>query len=252
MLLLEPYAFAATPSVSGSAGAGSGAQYMATPSPREVWLAGAAGTTVIDVDLGSARPVGGVYVGFTNAAAGATWRIQSGTGLGSGLTDMLPNGTTFRHAENSDPLHPGFAWFQAPVTTRYVRVTIVQSGAALQIGSLAIGAAIERPHELNGGRGIVDTGSKEALPDGGFGTGDGVVKAAVRWTYSDIGNADLRALWAFAKRRGERRPIVAIEYPTDAPVRSEEAHYGLFDKFEAYTREDPDATRWAMSMTEWA
>jgi hypothetical protein len=114
-----------------------------------------------------------------------------------------------------------------------------------------IGLAFEGPQELGGGRVPIDTSVVNALPDGGFGIGEGVVKAAVKWTFVGLAPADRRDLWRRVHGRGNTRPVLVFEDLGEDGGAGEELHYGLFDKFESYDREDPGETRWGLSMTEW-
>lgn len=246
MIILESYALAAAPTVSD----GTGAAFLATPDPKEVWVA-QAWTSTIDVDLGAVRDVDAIFLGFTNASADASWTIAKGTGLGSGLT-VIHGPAAMRAADSIGPRHQSFAQLDAVHAARYFRISVTQTGGVpLTAGALAIGKAFRAPYEFGGGRTPIDTGIKEALLGGGFGLGEGVVKAQLRWSFIDLTPAQRRTLWALAKRRGEGRPIVVVEELGEDAGFGEEIHYGLFDKFQAYEREAPGQTRWAMSMTEW-
>lgn len=243
MLLLRPIPFAA---LGGSPG--TGMANLGTASPREVFVASEAGVTFLQIDLGGAVEVDAIFAGFANASGGATWAIERVTSAGVFDPPIVQDFTFFRRQGSVGPRHHAIATFAA-VAHRYWRVTIIQGGSEpLQLASLMLGKRIDMPHEFGGGRGIVDTGAKEALPDGGFGIGAGVVKASLRWEWAGLNEIERKALWAFAKDRGERRPIVAVDDASD----QEGIHYGLFDRLDVYERRAPDDTRWAMSMTEWA
>lgn len=250
MIILAPLAIAAAPTIGGTAGAGTGAANLLSPDPKEVWAAGTAGTTTIDVDVGSARDVDSFFLGFTNAAAAATWSVQSATGPGLGLVDLVPT-TGFRAADSAGPRHHGFVRIAAPAATRYLRLTVTQPDAALQAGILLVGKGLSGPYEFGSGRAPIDTGTKEMLIGGGFGIADGVVKAQLRWTFPDLSPADRRALWALVSDRGETRPVLVVEETGEGAGLNEELHYGLFDRLQAYERLSPGTTRWALSMTEW-
>lgn len=250
MLIIRPLPITTTPSISGVTG--SGAANLLTPSPKEAWIAQSVGTSIIDIDLGANTEIDSIFLGSTNAAAGATWSIERGTGLGTGLTALIAAGTPFRHPESPGPRHHGFAHLGASVTGRYFRIAITQTDTApLFAGTLVIGRAFTAPYEYGAGRIAIDTGAREALQDGGFGIGDGVVKAGFRWTFAGLSTTQVNALWTIAIDRGERRPVLVVEGAEGEARRNEELHYGLFDSFEAYEREAPEATRWSLSMTEW-
>lgn len=251
MRILEPIAIAATPTIGGSAGAGTGAANLLTPSPREVYLAGAVGYSTIDIDLGAAQAVQGFWLGSTNATAAATWVIQKGTSLGGGLADIKADGA-FRAADSLGPVHHGFAVLPAPVTSRYFRILVTQTGAdPLLIGSLLVGNVFQAPYEFGGGRLPIDTSAIEELTDGGFGIGRGVVKSGYRWTFGDLTPAQRHGLWRLVYERGASAPTVVDEETGETDQRNEELHYGLFERFEPYARSSPGRTRWALSMREW-
>ena len=251
MRIIEALSIAATPTIAGAAGAGSGAANLLTYSPREIWTATSVGLSTIDIDLGSAQDVAGFFLGFTNASSAATWSIQKGTGLGTGLSTIVAS-TGFRAADSIGPKHHGFAALAAPQNTRYLRLNVTQTGSApLQAGILMVGKVFAAPYEFGGGRIPIDTSVKEVLPDGGFGIGEGVIKAGLRWRFIDLDAATRRELWRLVYGRGEARPIVVQEDTGEGAGLNEELHYGLFDRFEHYEREAPSQSRWALSMTEW-
>ena len=53
------------------------------------------------------------------------------------------------------------------------------------------------------------------------------------------------------RRTGNRRPIVLVE-GGEGSIDQDMVHYGVFERFEAFEREDPNDTRWALSMQDWA
>src|SRR5690349_18106118 len=76
--VVEPYAIAATGGSSITSGNGN----VVTDDPKEVLVGAAAGCEVF-VDLGAAKDVDALFVGFTNAAAAATVAVYSTTALGT-------------------------------------------------------------------------------------------------------------------------------------------------------------------------
>lgn len=231
--------------------AGDGAEYLLTPSPKEVWVADAVGSTTIDVDLSVAEDVDTFFLGFTNATAAATWQIQIGTGVGVGLVDLVPAGTAMRAADSLGP-HHALAVLDAPVNGRYFRITTAQTGAEpLQAGILILSKAFVAPYDLGGGREPIDTTPVTELTDGGFNIGDGAIKARLEWKFVDLSPADRRALWAIIKSVGKSSPVLVVEQLSEDAGLNEEMHYGLFDRFEPYVREAPGSTRWALSMKQW-
>lgn len=247
MLLLKPQPILAM-AISG-VGA-SGLANLLTPSPKEALVATGVGVLGITVDLGAEVEADCFFLGFTNAHADALWGVATRPTIAGAAT---PFGASqlIKRPESIGPRHHGLI-VSAPQTSRFFYFETVQSGAApLEIGAIMLGKGLVIPHEFGGGRSIVDTGAKEALADGGFGLGAGAIKASLRWSFTDLDEATLAQLWALARDRGERRPILAVEDAADTVGRDERIHYGLFDRFETYERQNPDQTRWSMSMTEW-
>lgn len=247
VLIIKPLAIAAVPTV-----AGSGAGNLLTADPNEAWIAPSTAALTIDIDMGTVATVDSFYLGYTNAAAGAVWTIASGTGLGAGLAIIKPAGP-MRAADSEGPRHHCFARLAAPVASRFFRLTLTQAGASpLYAGALVIGLAFEQYRELGGGRTIVDSGTRQDLPSGGFGMGDGVTKALFSWSFVDLTDAETQQLWSIKRDRGLRRPVVVIEDADLAVGLNDAIHYGVFERFQAYERTDPAATRWACSHVEWA
>lgn len=243
MLILKP--LAATWS-----GAGTGIANLQSPSPREVWRAAGVGNSVIELDLGAAVDLDAIYLGNTNASADATWMGQTITGLGGSVSGTLFSAMPIRLAGNIRTRHPAFVRLPAPTNARFLRLTFSQSGVPLEIGVAVPALSLELPYAFGSGRMPVDTSRVVSLIDGGFGIDRGSVKALLQWRFVDLDNAALSKLWAISEDRGESAPLVVIEGPDDPPIATG-VHYGLFRRFEAFEREDPANTKWAMSLEEW-
>lgn len=247
VLIVKPLAIAATPTVTGT-----GAANLLTADPNEAWIASAVGTNGIDIDMGAAVTIDSFYLGYTNASSAATWIISRATGLGTGLTTIKATGP-MRAADSEGPRHHAFHRLAAPVSSRYFRLSVTQTGAApLYAGALVIGLAFEKHRERGGGRGLVDTGQRQDLPSGGFGIGDGVVKAQFNFSFIDLSGEELRRLWSIQKDRGLRRPVVVVEDADLTASMNDAIHYGTFDRFQPYEGTDADETRWTCSHIEWA
>lgn len=247
VLIVKPLPIAAEPTV-----AGSGADNLRTEDPNEAWIAPSTASLTMDIDMGAAVTVDSFYLGYTNAAAAAAWTIASGTGLGTGLTVIKASGP-MRAADSEGPRHHAFARLSDPVTARYFRLTLAQAGASpLYAGALVVGLAFEKHRELGGGRTPIDTGTRQDLPGGGFGIGDGVVKAAFSCSFVDLTDAELARLWSITRDRGTRKPVLLVEDADAAAGLNDAIHYGTFDRFQAYEETDPDVARWACSHVEWA
>lgn len=244
VLIVAPMAVAAL------SGTGTGLTNLLTASPKEAWVANLFSLS-IDIDMGAAVSVDSFYLGYTNATSSATWIIYSATGMGTGLTQIKAAGA-MRASDSIGPGHHAFHRLAAPVSSRYFRITLTQTGAALlYAGSLIIGKAFEKYRELGGGRQPIDTGSRQSLSDGGFGTGAGAFKAQFNFSFVDLTDAEVKQLWAIVAQVGLRSPALVVEDAALAIGQNEAIHYGVFERFEPYARSDPAATRWSFSHEEW-
>lgn len=247
VLIIKPLPIAAVPTVTGV-----GSSNLRTADPNEVWSASSASVQVMDIDMGSVVTIDSFYLGYTNAHAAATWSIATATGLGTGLTTVKAAGP-MRAGDSDGPRHHCFARLVSPVASRYYRLTLTQSGATpLYAGVLAIGLAFEKYREFGQGRTMIDTSTRQDLPGGGFGFGEGVTKAQFAWSFVDLTEAETAQLWSLKKAVGLRKPVIVVEDDATPVGMNDAIHYGVFDRFQPYERVDPANTRWAMSHIEWA
>ncbi len=231
---------------------GDGIDYLRSPDPKEVWQASTTAPTVIDVDLGTERQIDTVFLGFTNAAAGAVWVIRRTSNMAG--ADVVPMTSTgpFRVPGASGARHHGLALVPVQHTTRYLRITVVQEvgGPLLQAGVLMIGKRFEHPYEYKAGRRPIDLSERVDLAGGGFGFGRGAIKSSFRFTFADLDQAKLDQLWRIVATSGNQHPVLLVE-GGDGAIAHDQVHYGVFERFEAYEREDPVDTRWGLSMQDW-
>lgn len=247
VLIIKPLAIAAVPIVTGT-----GQANLLSADPNEAWIAASSASLTIDVDMGSVVSIDSFYLGYTNASAAATWTIASGTELGSGLTTQKAS-TLMRAIDSEGPRHHCFARLDAPIAARYWRFTLVQSGGApLYIGAMALGLAFEKFREYGDDRTTVDTGTREDLPGGGFGIGEGVVKSLFAFSFVDLTEAEANQLWSIKKDRGLTRPVVVVENTDLTTGMNDAIHYGVFERFQARGRVSPRYRRWAGSILDWA
>lgn len=223
---------------------------LLTPSPKEIIVL-AAGVQAAAFDCGRAVTIDCVFLGFTNAEPGATWTVSTRLTEGDAWMqrytgELNPVGATgrFRH---------GFCHFTA-VSARYVQIAITNA-AEFHAGVLLAGQAFIKAHEYGSGRGPLDTGTKEALPDGGFGIDPGVVKQVIRWRYRGLTDDQAERFMDLALDRGEGRPVLVVDTrnadPMEAAFSNNRLLYSSFDRFEPFERRDAADTSWACSATEW-
>jgi hypothetical protein len=244
-LIVAPLAHGAAPTAPGT-----GAGNLLTRDPKEAWIADGMGEKRINVDMGGVISIDAFFLGFTNATADAQWTIYSATGPGVGL--VARHSGAFRAADSIGPSHHGFVRLAAPVASRYFTIAVTQGGAdPLYAGIVLLGLAFEKHREFGGGRTIIDTGTRQDLPSGGFGDGEGAIKAQFSWSFIDLTAAELRALWAIKVGRGTRAPLLVVEDADLTQGRNEAIHYGVFDRFQSYESVEADTNRWAGSVVEW-
>ncbi len=222
-----------------------------TPDPKEVCQASAIGTATINVDLGAVTEIDTVFAGFSNAAAGATWAIDRTTSMAGANPVAIHEEGSFRTPGRSSSRHHAVALFN-PVATRFLRLRITQPAGAdpLQLGVLMIGARFEHAYEFKAGRRPIDLSERADLASGGFGFGRGAIKSSFRFTFADLDDAELDELWHVIAEVGNQHPVMLIEGGAGDIV-FDQVHYGVFERFEPYEREDPADTRWALSMVDW-
>lgn len=249
MIIIQPLTISAIAVSRGSGGAN-----LLSPDPKEAWVDNAVGSAVnIDIDLGASTSWDCLMLGFTNASAAATWTITGGT-AGYTASTLKPSGALPAASRINAPRRHGLFVKAAPSAERYIRLACTQpAGAPLQAGIVLVGQAF-RPtwnREWGSGRRPIDLGNKTALPSGGFAAVAGGRKAGYSWTFGDLDDVEVDALYAIALDRGESRPLLVVEDPDATPGLNERIHYGLFDRFESYDRQQADKTRWAMSIEQW-
>ncbi len=244
LLINKPISFVA------AAAGWTGVANLDTKSPREICVAPGVGAQSIEVDLLVDQDIDCFFLGATNARADAVWTIQTIAGPGGAVTATHVNAQTMRLAGNIRSRYHCLVRLAAPVAGRYFRITINQPTTVFEIGRLVVSLAFDWPYALGGGRAPVDTSRVVALPDGGFGVDEGVVKAMFQWRFLDLSPAALAKLWQIVEELGESRTLVVVEGP-DYPPLATSVHYGLFRRLEAFEREDPAQTKWAMTVEEW-
>lgn len=235
------------------ASGGSGVTNLATPDPKEVWVAPNSDVHFIDVDMGQVISADSFSLVHSNATADARWAIHTVQSLGdqaqsTGWTDWMP----MRAADSLGPRHHAFVRLAQPVVSRFFRIIVDQGGATpLYAGALILGRAFEKHRERGADRTLIDTGIRQDLPGGGFNMGDGVVKTQFSFSFVDLTDAERAALFAIKKDRGLRRPVLLVEDADLTTGQNEAIHYGVFERFQAYERLNPRLTRWAGSVLEW-
>ncbi len=246
ILIMKPTKAISSPGVTT---AGDGEIFLYTPDPKEVYVADAAtNPTRIIVDHGTNVSMNCALLGFTNLPAGASVDFRTGTTTTTTSRDVvtvpptdLPLGR--RHA---------FGQF-APQSARYLEARITAPAAPVEAGVLISGMSFVPTYNRDWGEGrqIFDTGDKVRNRAGGFGVAKGARGFRLTFTLAELTDAEVRTLEAMCYDRGNSEPAVIVENPADADIRQEYIHYGLFDRFTALERRNPDETKWRLSIDEW-
>lgn len=125
--------------------------------------------------------------------------------------------------------------------------------AGISFGLFAVGRAF-RPTwggEWGGGVGLVDTATVTRRRDGGFGIDPGVRAMLPQWTFGDLSDTERADLFGLLHNAGESEPMLVIEGADTGPTLSEQVHWGLFTRIEAYERTAPGSTRWSLRFQDW-
>lgn len=237
-----------------AASRGGGAGRLLTADPREAWIDSLVGAPVtFTLDLGTVRDIDCLFLGFTNAIAGATWSATGGLAHAGEAQLLAP--TDFPVPGSEEGRAHGLALLPALATVRHLAITLQQpaGGPALVAGVLAIARALqpEWGHEWGGGRGLLDLAPVTRHSGGGFGVGSGARKATWQATLGDLSDAELADLWALARRHGESRPLLLVEEPSRTAGLADRMHWGKFDRIEPYERRAVGETRWGVRFEDW-
>jgi len=241
-----------------SSSRGSGQARLLTDDPKEVWTDSVSGSAaVLTLDLGATMQIDSAFLGSSNAADTAAWTVSSGINNGTETVwlNSAPMPAPYRRTAR-----PRMSFYRraAPIAARYLSVSLIQpaNSPPLTIGNFATGLAFQPTYgnEYGSGRTPIDTGSREALFSGGFGTLRGIRKTAFTATLGDLLDAEVERLDDIFQDKGSTLPVLFIE-GTDATgaaaATAEQMHWSVFQKLEGYERQAPAVTRWGLTFEEW-
>lgn len=245
LALIRPYPIAAV------GGNMTGASRLITPDPKEAAIS-VGGTQTIDIDLGASRSIDTLFLGYLGpgTTVGDTFTVQYGV---AAYDESTATGIMVAASDLLTPVKHAVRIYDAPFSARYIRLS-KGMGAGSPIGVFAASLAI-RPqygHEFGAGRTVTDTGTAERLQGGGFGINPGAIVGGWRFTLGDLQPAELTAMWALMRDRGQTKSLLIIEDPDQAGSLSDRCHWGLMTKLEAYERIDPMNTRWNLEIGDWS
>lgn len=172
-----------------TASAGDGATFLTVPDPKEVWQAAAAGTSQINIDLGAVLSFDAVFIGFTNAAAGASWSVHTLGSMGGAKTGTLAGPVAMGMPGADGRRSHSLIELNAAAQARYLRIDLTQpaGSVAMQVGVVMIGSRFIHPYEYKAGRRPIDLSDRAELSSGGFGFGAGAIKSSYRFTFPRAG-----------------------------------------------------------------
>lgn len=222
---------------------------LATPNPRESsGLIPTIASRTIDIDLGTARTLDTLFLGYVYAGAYPVVGVTYGTG---GYSDANLPGLVAAPSDGSDFRHY-FVQLAAPITARFIRLT-VNFSVGSTIGCFMAGRSFSPKfgHEWGAGRFITDTGTATRLQDGSFGIDEGVGVGGYQWTFGDLSAEETSALYLIQRRRRTTKSVLVVEDPEQTPGLNERIHWGLFQKLSPYERLDPANTKWALQVGDW-
>jgi hypothetical protein len=236
-----------------------------SPNPREIAVVPSpAANRTIDLDLGQARDINALLIGYHTATAanGYVSNVSIGNNanyaLNASPTGVTPGlnvvGNLIAPSTSTDPLATHALFTFNTINGQYVRITLASGAASFDVGIVAVGKSFVTAwgHEYGAGRPIEDTSGVERLKGGAFGIDEGVIIGGYQWTFGDLTDAELAELYILVRRLGISRSVFVVEDPDYTAGLNERIHWGLFDKLEAYERLVPGASRWNFKIRDWA
>lgn len=253
LLMMRPIDFSAIAASSG----GATVTNLLTPDPKEAWTTPNTATPHVEGQFATARTIDTIHLGFTDLPHGTTINFYTYSAVGPLAGSTLVGGFTVDNPTGDTRPRHAFAQAAAPIANVLAAgATITQPGARVAtIGVLSAGLALQPywGHEYGAGRFVVDTGNKERLFGGGFGISRGARAGGYSWTFGELSDAEVEALYSLALDAGETGSVLVIENPDTAEAGlNERIHWSMISRIESYERFAPGATRWAFRVEDWA
>lgn len=219
---------------------------MASPDPKEVAYAVAAGPHTIDIDLGAPTLVGAVYLGGVSGDV-----VFSLTG-GTASYAEAPIGNLFAAQKRTPVGARKYLGIIVPRPLRYLRLS-ADLPAGFEVGVAAICERFSPKwgHEWGSGRSIIDTGTANRNRAGGFGVELGAVVTGWDFTLGDITDGEREELFDMLKKIGETRPVIVAENTDATADLDARVHYGLLRRVDKYERIQLGVTKWTLKVEDW-
>ena len=236
------------------------------PQPKVIWRTTTYGDFAHYIDFGVDTAFDTVALLYANSSAHATIRITGATsaeGNGDGTSDL--SHLLAAQAGARPPARSAASRFHVvrsvgPQVMRYLKVFVnddaTNPDGRLSAGILLVGQSWQCANpqfnfELGAGRKVVDLSDKRQLPGGENGRWAKAKVPAFRATWSNMEDADLRALWAILIAVGNTEPLLVIEDPDTTAGLNERIHYCTIDSLDYYQRVQVDKSSIELKVTDW-
>jgi len=242
-LIVNPLPIAA---IAQTVGTGAGLDNLATPNPKEAFVASGAGQVTIAIDFGVHVVIDTVFLGFTNLPEGASIDL---------LGDDAPIGSAVgSHSYRRAPARHAFVAFDAPIGLTSLQLRVPGFDQALVAGIVAAGLGVRASAgvEPDWGRPITDTSVVSRLPGGSFGIDRAAASGGYQWTMPALTDIERDQLYALQLDVGIGSTILAIEDPAAVLGRNEVAHWSLITKPDVFARTMPGESKWPWQVQDWA
>jgi len=240
-----------------TASRGADAANLFTRDPREVWRDADSGSAVqFRIDLGEVQLIDTIFLGHaTPLEAATTWTLRGGLVGYQQNVIQAQSGMRVQDSATSAPRRSHGLWHGPPIGLRYLEIELSTPAGSppIAIGSLMIGKAFAPKFnkEWGAGRGVLDTGRATRLANGGFAIVDGVRRGSYSWSFGDLSQAEVDALYEIQLQCGETAPVLVVEDPVRSVGLYHRIHYAKFASLKPYRRRNPAQTRWELEVEQW-
>jgi hypothetical protein len=132
------------------------------------------------------------------------------------------------------------------------------SNPNFEAGVLAIGRRFEPQNagagpgvDLGGGRALRDLSEVRELDGGELSVWRRARVPEIRFSWSQLTDAESRELWALLSAAGTSQPVLFVEDAAATPGQQERIHYGLLRDIEVLQRTQSDKSRWSATVRGW-
>jgi hypothetical protein len=267
-IIVRPVPIAPAQISAAAAPAGINAAFPATnladPQPKTVVQSNVTAAAFHDisftVDLGADTPFDVLALLFTNSSGAGIWAVRANPAADGGFVFAtsvqlfeVPFGVT---PTTRGARRHGLWLAPAPVVYRYLRFYLQETSAnaeqLIRIGLVVVGqtVALADNFELGSGRRIEDQSITRTLPGGETAVERGGRTPLWRATWSNVSDAEMRAIWSLLSEIGTGAPLIICEDPDATPGLNERIHYGLLTGLDFTERVQQDKQRIDLTIRE--